>query len=178
MHLTRMDSTQCGPLATVFEQAFTTAEGEAEGRLIAGLVERLLATTPEPELAVFAAMDEGQPVASILFTQMKYDAPRHVVLLSPVAVGPSCQGKGVGSALIRFGLAAMHADGADTALTYGDPAYYGRLGFQPITQQDAPAPYPLGQPEGWLGQSLGADAFRPLSGIPRCAPAFRDAALW
>ncbi|MCG5517084.1 MULTISPECIES: hypothetical protein [unclassified Ectothiorhodospira] len=48
-------------------------------------------------------------------------------------------------------------------LTYGDPNYYSRIGFKPITEALAPAPFTLKQPEGWLGQSLFIDACHQIS---------------
>jgi putative acetyltransferase len=45
----------------------------------------------------------------------------------------------------------------EVALTYGDPAYYGRIGFQPITTEIAAAPYPLQFPmAGWASRWMGA----------------------
>jgi hypothetical protein len=88
---------------------------------------------------------------AIVFSRMSYagDA-RAVFVLAPVAVAPDRQGQGVGTALIRHGLDALRARGVDVALTYGDPAYYGRLGFRPITTEIAAAPFRCNSPmAGW-----------------------------
>jgi putative acetyltransferase len=49
--------------------------------------------------------------------------------LSPVAVEPSYQGIGIGSALIRQGLAMCKAIGWELVFLTGNPRYYSRFGF-------------------------------------------------
>lgn len=116
---------------------------------------------------------------AIVFTRLRYGAdPRVVWLLSPVAVSPDHQHTGVGTTLIRTALDALRAEGAAAAFTYGDPAYYGRTGFAPIAEADAPAPHPLGQPEGWLAQSLTKAPLTPFPAPACCAPALDDAGVW
>jgi predicted N-acetyltransferase YhbS len=113
----------------------------------------------------FAARVEGALVGAIVFSRMRYagDA-RQVFVLAPVAVATDRQGQGVGTALIRHGLAALRARGVDVALTYGDPAYYGRIGFRPITTEDRRGALSAAIPHGWLGQALGGGPLRPLVG--------------
>jgi hypothetical protein len=38
--------------------------------------------------------------------------------------------------------------GIDTFMTYGDPAYYGKVGFLPVAEHVVPAPFPLSMPIG------------------------------
>ncbi len=166
-------------LAQVFEDAFTASEGAQEGRLIRDLVKRLIETTPAEDQSLFWAEGNGVAAACILFTRLRYaDDTRQVRLLSPVAVRPAHQGKGLGQQLIRHGLEQLRRDGVEVALTYGDPQFYSKIGFRQISTDDAAAPYPLGQPHGWLGQSLRRDGFAPLKGPVDCAPAWNDPALW
>jgi hypothetical protein len=96
---------------------------------------------------------------------------RAVFVLGPVAVAPERQGQGVGQGLIRHGLAELSARGVDVALTYGDPAYYGRFGFEVITTEVAAAPFRLGFPHGWLGQALDGGMLSPLKGSVTCVDA-------
>ncbi|WP_028031937.1 GNAT family N-acetyltransferase [Gemmobacter nectariphilus] len=49
--------------------------------------------------------------------------------LGPISVAPGHQRSGIGSALIRQGLAALRAQGAAGCVVLGDPRYYGRFGF-------------------------------------------------
>lgn len=49
--------------------------------------------------------------------------------LGPIAVTPARQGQGVGSTLVREGLAAIRKLGAQGCVLVGEPGYYGRFGF-------------------------------------------------
>jgi predicted N-acetyltransferase YhbS len=50
--------------------------------------------------------------------------------LGPVSVAPVWQRRGVGQALVRDGLREIEALGAAGCVLLGDPAYYGRFGFE------------------------------------------------
>jgi putative acetyltransferase len=52
-----------------------------------------------------------------------------VIGLAPVGVAPPLQRQGIGSALIRDGLARLKDRGERLVFVLGDPAYYGRFGF-------------------------------------------------
>lgn len=75
-------------------------------------------------------------------------------ILSPVAVSTDVQGKGVGQALIRYGLDHLKSLGVELVFTYGDPGYYSKVGFEQITEAIVKAPWPLSQPIGWLALAL------------------------
>ena len=99
-------------------------------------------------------------------------------MLAPVAVDTSHQGKGVGQALINFGLNEMKKRSAAVVITYGDPSFYSRVGFQSLSEEVVPAPYKLSMPEGWLGQSLNEDPIPIINDRPGCVPAFNNSAYW
>lgn len=175
-------------LAALFFESFTAAEGPDEGRVIGQLVRDLSATTPPADLRMFvsgssAAVQPGAPegglAGAILLTRLRFgDDPRKVFLLSPVAVAPTCQRRGVASALIRAAFDALRAEGVAAVFTYGDPAFYGRLGFAAITPQDAPPPCPLSQPQGWQVRALTDALLLPFPGPSRCAAALNVPELW
>jgi len=50
--------------------------------------------------------------------------------LGPVSVWPDGQRQGMGQALIREGIRRLQARGAGGCVLLGDPAYYGRFGFE------------------------------------------------
>lgn len=171
--------TRHGALVALFRSSFADAEGAEEGALIGRFVDRLLGETPAEDLRVFTALESGDPIACICFSRLDYaEDPRRVMLLSPVAVATAVQGKGVGQALIRHGLDVLRAEGVAVAITYGDPAFYGRVGFHPITEDQARAPLALSHPEGWIGQSLNGKEFTPLKGPARAVAALNDPDLW
>lgn len=62
--------------------------------------------------------------------------------LGPVAVRPSHQARGIGTALIREGLARLRQSGAAGCVVLGAPAFYSRFGFAgtPTLRFDAAPP--------------------------------------
>ncbi|MAW86640.1 MAG: GNAT family N-acetyltransferase [Phyllobacteriaceae bacterium] len=165
-------------IAALFEATFTASEGAGEGALIGDLVRRLMTGTPPDALRVVTAWDDGVLAGAILFTRLAFDDTRTVFMLSPVAVATDRQGEGIGQALITHGLDLLRGEGVDIAVTYGDPAFYGRVGFKPVTEATIPAPHKLQHPEGWLGQSLRDAPLTPLKGPSACVAGFDDPRLW
>jgi predicted N-acetyltransferase YhbS len=88
------------------------------------------------------------------------------------------QGQGIGRQLLIYALQALREAGIDIAVTYGDPNYYSRVGFAPVTEAFIPAPFKLQYPEGWLAQSLTETEITPLKGAVHCVEAFNDPAFW
>ena len=62
--------------------------------------------------------------------------------------------------------------------TYGDPNYYSKVGFKPITEKLIKAPLKLSYPEGWLAQSLVSDEIQPITGNSYCVEAFNKPRIW
>ena len=123
--------------------------------------------------------EDGTITGGIVFSRLTYEQDeRTVFLLAPVAVAPDRQGKGIGQRLLTHGLAFLRGAGIDIVMTYGDPNYYARVGFLPISEAGAQTPFRLSRPEGWLGQSLTDRAMTPLKGAPRCVEALNDPVFW
>jgi predicted N-acetyltransferase YhbS len=163
----------------LFNATFAASEGMEEGALIGDLVRNLLAGTAEKDLFVFTAEEGGNMIGGIVFSRLAYDQDdRTVFVLAPVAVATDRQGKGIGQRLLTHGLAALRSVGVDIVMTYGDPNFYAKVGFIPISEADAQAPYPLNHPEGWLGQSLTDREMAPLKGPSRCVEALNDPVFW
>ena len=62
--------------------------------------------------------------------------------LGPVSVAPAVQRQGIGSALIRRGIAQMRARGARGIVLLGSPVYYSRFGFEHDPGLSYPGPPP------------------------------------
>lgn len=166
-------------IAQLFDAVFSDSEGAEEGTLISDLVRALMDTTPEPDLYCFCASDGDALVGGIFFSRLRYaEDIRRVFLMAPVAVAAGHQGQGVGQALIRHGLDQLRADGVDVVVTYGDPAFYGRVGFKPATIDEVPAPKPLSQPHGWIAQTLSGQPLSALKGPANSVAAFDKPELW
>ncbi len=166
-------------IKSLFAQTFAASEGADEGRLIAVLVERLLKTTPREDLFVFTQAEGEVLIAAAIFSRLTYsEDARSVFILSPMAVATERQKQGVGQALLKEALSALSKEGVDVAITYGDPAFYGKVGFEPLDEDTAAAPLPLSQPVGWIGQPLQEPALLPLKGRCTCVAALDDPAIW
>ncbi|MCZ0812850.1 MAG: GNAT family N-acetyltransferase [Pseudomonadota bacterium] len=163
----------------LFTSAFSESEGPEEGRAIGQLAETLLDRTPPQDILVLSAWRDGAITGCIMLTRLTFDGePREVFLMAPVAVATVWQGQGIGQALISHGIDVLRGRGVDVAVTYGDPAYYARTGFQPVSQEVVPAPLPLSQPEGWQAQSLNDRGLEPMAGRATCVAAFDNRDYW
>lgn len=85
--------------------------------------------------------------------------------LGPVGVGPDQRGQGIGSALIRRGIADMRERGARGIVLLGEPDFYARFGFE----HDPALRYPGPPPEYFQRLVLEGE---PPQGEVRYAPAF------
>lgn len=100
----------------------------------ADLVEAIRAS-PEyiPSLALVAEVDDnvvGHVMVSV--TSLEDGSVRHPIHhLSPLAVAPEFQQRGIGSALVEAVIGRARDHGAAFVVLEGDPRYYGRLGFEP-----------------------------------------------
>lgn len=165
-------------ITQLFVDAFGAAEGPSEGEAIGRLVHELINQTRPKDLVGYVAKQQHQIVGCIFFSRMIFDDPVTAFILSPVAIHPDVQGLHIGQKLIRFGLAQVQEKGVELAFTYGDPAFYCKVGFQQITENTAQAPFQLSQPEGWLCQHLHGDQIRPLSGQASCVQALNHSEYW
>ncbi len=170
-------------LADLFASAFTDAEGEAEGAEIKHMVAALLATTPAADIVVFRAESGDQLIAAGIFTRLSFaQDQQEVFLLSPMAVATVHQGQGVGQRLLGHALAGLRNQGVDAVMTYGDPAFYGKLGFVPVTPQQVRPPLPLSMPHGWIGRKLAQDFTQGtapvLQGESTCVAGLNRPNLW
>lgn len=163
----------------LFTATFSDSEGKAEGKVIGELIENLITTTSPHDLFVFSAVDAEEVVGAVIFTRLKYPKDeRSVFLLSPLAVATSLQGKGIGQKLVLYALENLRERGAHVVLTYGDINFYGKVGFEQISESHAQPPLRLSYPQGWLGRSLNHQLFTPVLGESRCADALNDQTYW
>ena len=166
-------------IVDLFTNTFTASEGADEGAVVGSLARDLVSNSDHADIRLFRAEDAGRLIGAVIFSPLVYSrSPQRVVLLSPMAVATGYQGKGVGQTLITKALDSLKSDGVDIVITYGHPRFYGKVGFVPITEQQAPAPMPLSFPHGWLGQSLTDRMMPNLQGTAECVSAFKRADIW
>jgi predicted N-acetyltransferase YhbS len=105
------------------------------------LVERLRA---DGDLALsLVAEDAERIVGHIAFSRVSIsDGAQDWYGLGPVSVWPELQGRGIGGALIKRGIADLRQTGAKGVVLLGSPDYYARFGFAHEPQVTFPGPPP------------------------------------
>lgn len=77
------------------------------------------------------AVEDGEIVGHVAFSPVTIDGNLCGYFgLGPVSVRPDFQNRGIGAGLIQSGLAELRSRGAAGCVLLGDPAYYGRFGFE------------------------------------------------
>lgn len=113
-------------------------------------------------------------VGHILFSPVAIaGAPPSVraVGLAPMGVLPEYQHQGIGSRLVREGLAACLAAGCDAVVVLGHVGFYPRFGFAKAS--DAGLENEYGATDAFMVRELREGALAHVSGLVTYAPEFR-----
>ena len=173
-----LDKSKQKAVAELFASVFTSSEGDKEGRLIGKLSSELASTIDNEETICFGVYKNESLIGSIFFTRLQFNEPTQVYMLAPVAVSTEHQGKGIGQALINYGLKELKERSVNIAVTYGDPSFYSKVGFQALPENVIQAPLKLSMPFGWLGQSLTDEPIPTINERPVCVKEFNDPVYW
>ena len=144
----------------------TAFEGEAEGRL----VDRL--RSDGAVIVSLVAVEGCDIVGHILFSDLLIETDQailHAVSLAPMAVAPKFQRRGIGSGLVRHGLAVCRERGKSVVVVLGHPEYYPRFGFSTELAKNLRGPYSGG---AWMALELIPDALDGVQGTVRYPKAF------
>ncbi len=146
--------------------------GEVEARLVDNL-----RGTPSfiPALSLVAEKD-GEVVGHILFSivHITLGAARLPVLaLAPMAVTPELQNQGIGSLLVREGLARCKALGHKAVVLLGHAKYYPRFGFAPAGAMGLRLPFEAPD-EAFMALELIPRALQGIKGMIEYPPAFSE----
>ena len=157
-----------------------TAFPAQERAIIGQLVDDLAVESTHPPVKALVAEVAKQVVGYVCYSPV-FCTPSTGIsgyILAPLGVLPHHQKQGIGSRLIRDGIAMLSDDGVDVVLVYGDPRYYGHMGFEREIGQLFVPPYALQYPFGWLGMHVsGCDLPQtPLACI--CVQALSKPDLW
>jgi len=101
----------------------------------------------------------------------------NAALLGPLAVAPTWQRQGIGSAIVCAGLRRLEDADVNLVCVLGDPAYYGRLGFLPESLVKPPFPLPAEWDGAWQSKNLG-ETTTLCAGKLSVPPQWRQPALW
>lgn len=162
----------------LFTEVFSKSEGQSEGLLIGKLTHNLMNSTEPKDIYGFIAKKNSKIIGSIFFTRLTFKSEINTFILSPVAIHTDYQGQGVGQKLINFGINYLKENGVELIFTYGDPNFYKKVGFKPISEKVAKAPLELKYPIGWLCQSLVGREIEPIAGNSYCVAALNHPEYW
>lgn len=173
-----LDTNNKKEVSNLFTSTFTSSAGEREGKLVGHLAAELSSHIDDKDIICFGAYDNESLVGAIFFTRLQFKQPVLAYMLAPVAVSPEHQGKGIGQALINHGLGELNKRAVAFITTYGDPSFYSRPGFEPLSEAVIQAPLALSMPIGWLGQSLTQEPIPTIDERPTCVKEFDDPVYW
>jgi len=143
-----------------------------EAQLVEALRERC------PQAISMVAHPTSQPeqiVGHIMFSPVQVDGDGNMgqaMGLGPMAVLPAYQGQGVGSQLVKEGLALLKKSHCPFVLVLGHPEFYPRFGFVPASEHDLQCPWPGVPDAAFLVKLLNEDAIQAMSGLIRYRPEF------
>ena len=115
-------------IQAIFDIEAAAFDTDAEARLVD------LLRAADALLLSHVAEFKGEVVghaAYSLVTVTDCDRVRRFPALGPIAVEPTLQRQGIGSALVRAGMRALQDMGYELLFLVGSPRYYPRFGFQP-----------------------------------------------
>jgi putative acetyltransferase len=116
-------------------RAVVTEAFADEGEKVALLVDDLRRTHARAELVAEA---DGAVVGHVMLSRSWLDARRalvEVLVLSPLSVAPTRQGRGVGTDLVEAAIDEAGRLGVPAVFLEGSPDYYSRRGFEPATSR-------------------------------------------
>ncbi|MCL2555403.1 MAG: GNAT family N-acetyltransferase [Firmicutes bacterium] len=122
-----------GEIYTLTKDAFATVE-YADGDEQDWVIKLRNSGNYIPQLALIV-VKEDKIVGHIMLTKtiIKGSEQTPVLLLSPVSSHPNHRKKGIGASLIIKALSIARDLGYKAVFLCGDPNYYGKFGFKPVT---------------------------------------------
>lgn len=156
-----------GSVREINRRAFETEEE-------ANVVDRLR-NTCDGYLAFVATIDE-EIVGHILFTPATLDGSELVGMgLAPMAVDPGFQNRGIGTLLVRQGLAHLRASDCPFVIVLGHPGYYPRFGFEPASARRVTCQWEGVPDEAFMIKVFDFDRFPENGGTARYRAEFDEA---
>jgi len=122
------------------------------------------------------AVDVERVVGHILFTPVAVESASGTgtaLGLAPMAVLPECQRQGIGSRLVREGLAACRRQGHLVVVVLGHPNYYPRFGFVRAATKGLRCEYPVPD-EAFMVAELVPGALMGQGGLVRYRAEFAE----
>lgn len=140
-------------------------------RLEADLVDRLRRSCPG--LLSLVAEDGRELVGHILFTPVAVNDLTGMGL-GPMAVTPTRQNQGVGSALVTHGLDLLRDRGCPFVVVVGHPDYYPRFGFERAAGLGLQCQWDSVPDEAFMAIALSPPAMAGVRGVVRYHDEFNE----
>jgi putative acetyltransferase len=124
------------------------------------------------------AVDGGTVVGHVLFSPVTIDGHDSLtggMGLAPVAVLPGCQRRGIGSRLVRAGLAELRSRSCPFVIVLGHSEYYPRFGFEPASRYGLSSQWDGVPDEAFMVLVFDEPALKNVSGIARYRTEFDEA---
>jgi putative acetyltransferase len=118
------------------------------------------------------AEQEDQIVGHIMFSNLRIITDSGTIpglALAPMAVLPSAQRRGIGSALVRHGLDACREQGHRIVVVLGHPEYYPRFGFSADLARRLQSPF---SGDAWMALEVVDGALAGITGRVEYPPPF------
>jgi len=153
---------------------------EGEREIISDLAVDLLSQETIPVTLSLVAVSGGFAVGHGAFSPVTFANNENVQghILAPLAVKPTRQKSGIGSALVEDGIRRLTKMGTSIFFVYGDPKYYGKFGFSGDAAEPFTPPYDLRYPFGWQAITLDEALAKQCAGPIACLPALCNPKLW
>ena len=155
---------------SIRELTISAFQGDEEARLIAAI---RASDYFIPELSL-VAVETDRIVGHILFSPITVESSGksvNALALAPMAVVPEYQNKGIGTELVKHGLAACKKLGYTIVIAVGHPEYYPRFGFKPARDYCLEAPFEVPD-DAFLTLELVPCALKNVRGMVKYSPAF------
>lgn len=156
-------------IRTINQQAFGRSE---EAQVVDTLRESC------DNLLSLVAESGGQVVGHILFSPVTIGAEHGIVHgmgLAPMAVLPGYQRQGIGSSLVRHGLALLLDRGCPFVIVLGHPDYYPRFGFELASKHGITSQWEGIPDEAFMILVFDESIMAGVSGVARYRDEFDDA---
>ena len=178
MHIEFIQRQEREEVSKFYYNVFSQSGGEEEGNILKSLTYELTDQISDNYITGLKIVSKDEIIGSIFLTKLEYLENIKIYLLAPVGVHPSHQNKGIGTKIINFSFEYLRSQNIDDLVTYGDPKYYTKFDFIPITFDTLPAPFALSQPQGWLLKKINNKDLPVIKSKPKCVTPFNNQGLW
>lgn len=153
---------------------------EGEKKMIATLAVNLLSEATSPAIIALVSEVGGKVVGHMALSPVTVESNEkwRGYILAPLAVKPQFQNRRIGSELVERGKKRLSENGVNVLFVYGDPEYYGKVGFQADTASRYIPPYELKYPFGWQAVELNEANSPEFKLNLSCVASLRNPELW